>query len=273
MTRLDAKVVRRALGESTIARLATLEAFEEIDSTNSYLMRQAAPAPGQVHVAITDNQTSGRGRHGRTWLSPPGSGLCLSLAYTFAAQPGNLPALTLAVGLGVIEALERAGVDGVRLKWPNDLIADDGKLGGILTETLSQSSGATSVVTGVGINIDLGSHPSFDNGPDSLRHAVDLARLADEVPSANTLATHLIVGLVSTFGAYDERGFSGFQHRWSGKDWLRGRTVTVSTQHQEVTGVGAGIADDGALLVETSAGECCRISSGTVLDAGREAGE
>ena len=270
MTRLDAKAVRESLGESTIARLATFEAFEEIDSTNSYLMRQPAPLPGQVHVAVTDNQTSGRGRHGRTWLSPPGSGLCLSLAYTFAAQPGNLPALTLAVGLGVIEALEQAGVDGVRLKWPNDLIADDGKLGGILTETQSQSSGSTSVVSGVGVNIDLGDHPGFDTGPDSLRHAVDLARFAGEVPSANALATHLIAGLVSTFAAYDEHGFSGFQHKWPGRDWLRGRTVTVSSPHQEVTGIGAGIADDGALLVDTTAGERCRITSGTVLEAGRE---
>ena len=268
MTRLDAQIIRQSLGESTLARLGTFEAFDTIDSTNSYLMQQAAPSPGQVHVAVTDNQTHGRGRHGRTWLAPPGSGLCLSLAYTFSAQPGNLPALTLAVGLGVIEALEHAGVEGVRLKWPNDLIAGEGKLGGILTETQAQSSGVISVVTGVGVNIDLGDRAGFDTGPQALRSAVDLAHFAGEVPSASTLAAHLIGSLVSTFIDYDEHGFSGFRQKWRGKDWLRGRAVTVSTPHEQVTGIGAGIADDGALLVDTSAGQRCRITSGTVVDAG-----
>lgn len=270
MTRIDAQIVRRSLGESTIARLGTIEAFEEIDSTNSYLMQQAPPPPGQVRVAVTDNQTNGRGRHGRTWLSPPGSGLCLSLAYTFEAQPGNLPALTLAIGLGVIEALEHAGVAGVRLKWPNDLIADDGKLGGILTETHSRTSGAISVVTGVGVNVDLGSCPGFDAGAESLRRAVDLVSIANEVPSASALAAHLIAGLVSTFADYDALGFGGFHKQWPGRDWLRGRRVTVSTPRAQVTGIGAGVADDGALLLATSAGETRRVTSGTVLDAGPE---
>ena len=80
MNKLDADAIRQSLGELVSSRLAGLEAFPEIGSTNSYLMQQAAPAPGQVHVVVTDNQTQGRGRHGRTWQSPPGSGLCLSLA-------------------------------------------------------------------------------------------------------------------------------------------------------------------------------------------------
>ena len=273
MTRLDAQIVRQSLGETTVARLGTFEALGEIDSTNSYLMQQAPPPPGQVRVAITDNQTNGRGRHGRTWLSPPGSGLCLSVAYTFEAQPGNLPALTLAVGLGVIEALEHAGVAGVRLKWPNDLIAGNGKLGGILTETQSQAAGAISVVTGVGVNIDLGDCPGFDSGPESLHSAVDLVSIADEVPSGNALAAHLIAGLVATFADYDALGFGGFHKRWTGRDWLRGREVTVRTPLEQVTGIGAGVAGDGALLLALSDGRTCRITSGTVLAAGPESGE
>lgn len=153
--RLDSDVIRRSLDEATARRLEILEVFSEIDSTNTYLMQQPGPFPGQVRVAVTDNQTAGRGRHGRTWQSPAGSGLCLSMAYSFASSPADFPALTLAIGLGAISALQSLGVGGVQLKWPNDLIVMNGKLGGILTEAQTQSAGAVTVVTGIGLNVDL----------------------------------------------------------------------------------------------------------------------
>ena len=151
MSKLDADAIRASLGEAAGLRLEALELFPEIESTNSYLMQGAAPAAGAIRVALTDNQVAGRGRHGRTWQSPPGSGICLSMGYTFAAQPEKLPALTLAIGLGVIEALESIGIDGVALKWPNDLVADASKLGGILTEAQPLPGDAVHVVTGVGL--------------------------------------------------------------------------------------------------------------------------
>lgn len=268
MTRLDADAIRKSLGEIVSTRLATFELFAEIESTNTYLMQQAAPAPGQMHVVVTDHQTMGRGRHGRTWQSPPGSGLCLSLKYTFAQQPANLPALTLALGLGVIEALQSLGVHGVQLKWPNDLIADDGKLGGILTETQAQRSGAIAVVTGLGLNVDLGTELDFGTDTDWARRVVDLAGFASAVPQRGDLAARLIDGLAATFLEFEAGGFGSFASRWSGRDWLLGREVTVDTPQRQVTGIGAGIADDGALLVDTGDGPCSRITSGSVVMAG-----
>lgn len=268
MTSLDAEAIRGALGEAATVRLAEFEAFPEIDSTNSYLMQREGPAAGQIHVAISDNQINGRGRQGRTWQSPPGSGLCLSLAYTFAQQPGNLPALTLALGLGVIDALENLGVGGVQLKWPNDLIANDGKLGGILTETKSQKAGALTVVTGIGINVNLQEHPDLVVETDWARRVMDLVEIVDDMPSRDELAARLIDGLCTTFIDYEAQGFDGFVHKWKGHDWLLGREVTIETPHCQVTGVGAGVADDGALLVDTGEGMCSRITSGSVVMAG-----
>ena len=251
-----------------MSRLAGFEAFPEIDSTNTYLMQQPGPPPGQIHVVLTDNQTSGRGRHGRTWQSPPGSGLCLSLSYTFAAQPANLPALTLAIGVGVIEALENLGVGGVKLKWPNDLVANDGKLGGILTETQAQASGQITVVTGIGVNVDLREERDLCLETDWARSVADLAGITPQVPSANELAAQLIDGLCLTCVLFEEHGFDGYAHKWPERDWLYGREVTIDTPQRQVTGVGAGIADDGALLVDTGGGECSRITSGSVVLAG-----
>ena len=134
MTGLDIDRIHAAIGDATHEVLASLEVFDAIESTNSHLMQSPPPAAGFLHVVVTDNQTAGRGRHGRSWLTPPGSGLALSVAYTFARSPDHLPALTLATGVGAIRVLEALEIAGVQLKWPNDLIVNDGKLGGILIQ-------------------------------------------------------------------------------------------------------------------------------------------
>lgn len=268
MISLDADAIRSSLCEDVAARLFRFETFPEIASTNSYLMQQKAPPPGQACVAITDNQTNGRGRYGRTWQSPPGSGLCLSIAYTFATQPENLPALTLAIGLGVIDSLETLGVPGVQLKWPNDLIADNGKLGGILTETQGQAASGVSVVTGVGLNVDLQEKLDFGAETDSARHVTDLAGIVGQEPPRDVLAAQLIEGLCTTFIDYEAGGFGVFIRKWPDRDWLLGRELTIDTPNRQVAGVGVGIADDGALLVDTGSGAASRITSGSIVMAG-----
>jgi BirA family biotin operon repressor/biotin-[acetyl-CoA-carboxylase] ligase len=265
MNSLDVDVIRGAIGEAALARLDELEVFAEIGSTNSYLMQQPAPAQGKMRVAATDNQTAGRGRHGRTWQSPPGSGLCLSMAYTFASSPENLPALTLAIGLGVIESLGDLNICGVQLKWPNDLIVIDRKLGGILTEAQSAAGGAMTVVSGIGLNIDLAERIDLGLETNGALRIVDLKSHVDELPGRNRLAANIVAGLCRTFIDYETGGFSLFENRWSENDWLLGRELTIDSPQQEITGVGAGIANDGALLVDTLSGGIRRVTSGSVV--------
>ena len=260
MSRLDGQSIRRSLSDITNSRLDALEVFDEIASTNSYLMQQAPPAPGRLRVAVTDNQTQGRGRYGRTWHSPPGSGLCLSLAHAFAETPANLSALTLAIGLGVIDALEREDIRGVQLKWPNDLIAGDGKLGGILTETHAQVAQGVCVVTGVGLNIDI------DRGLDVAQPVADLASLVASPPSGDVLAAGLIDVLGDIFVDYAVSGFAPYLDRWSARDWLFRRAVIIDAPGPKTSGTCVGVDNDGALLLDTSAG-IVRVSSGTVMPA------
>jgi BirA family biotin operon repressor/biotin-[acetyl-CoA-carboxylase] ligase len=269
MTCLNPDVIRDSLDESVAGRLAAFETFEEIASTNSYLMDREAPSPGQFRVALTDNQVAGRGRHGRVWQSPAGSGLALSLAYTFAAQPANLAALTLAIGVGAIEALDRVGIGGVQLKWPNDLVADDGKLGGILTETQAQPDNAIKVVTGLGLNVELEPGIALKLASAGMGRVVDLAVIVDRLPCRNRLAAQLIASLGATFVGYESSGFSAYAGRWAQCDWLRGRELTVDTPQDRVAGFGAGIDEDGALLVSTASGDIRKVSSGTIVMTGR----
>jgi BirA family biotin operon repressor/biotin-[acetyl-CoA-carboxylase] ligase len=268
MIRLDPGAIRASLDAATVDRLAQLEVFEEIASTNTYLMEQAPPPPGWLRVALTDNQVAGRGRHGRVWQSPPGSGIAVSIGYTFARQPANLAALTLAIGIGVVEALGKVGVPGVQLKWPNDLIARDGKLGGIRTETQPLPRGAIMVVSGLGLNLALDHELAAVLASDGSRRVVDLAGLTDLPPCRNDLTAKLIESFRATFVTYETLGFSAFVGRWGQSDWLRDRELTVHGPHASLAGTGAGIAADGALLVTTATGDVCRITSGSVVVAG-----
>lgn len=267
MTTLDAEAITGFTSGAARDRLAQLKTFSEIESTNSYLMQVPGPVPGKISIAATTNQTAGRGRHGKTWQSPPGSGVCLSAAYTFTEQPKNLPALTLAVGLGAVTALESLGARGIQLKWPNDLVASDGKLGGILTEVQSQSAGAVTVVAGVGVNIRVDADIGTDASSDWALQIVDLKSICDEVPGHDEIAGRLTSCLLDAFVDYETNGFSTIAERWSKYDWLVGRQLLVETAQGNISGIGAGIAQDGALLVDTPEAGVQRVTTGSIIAA------
>ena len=268
MTQLSADAIRQIASPPARSKFASIDVFAEIDSTNSFLMQVPGPAPGKISIAVTSNQTAGRGRHGKIWLSPPGSGLCLSAAYTFASSPENLPALTLALGVGVIKALEALGAKDVELKWPNDLVARNGKLGGILTEVQQHSQGAVTVVTGVGVNLDLQTKLDFGLETDWARHVTGLKEICEIAPSHDEVAAQLSTYLLEAFTNYESSGFAAISDEWARYDWLFGREITIDTADRQFSGVGAGVADDGALLVDTPEAGIRRVTSGTIVIAG-----
>lgn len=267
MSRLEASHIHGHLSEETNARLDDLETFASIDSTNSYLMSQSAPAPGRFRVAIADEQTQGRGRHNRQWISPQGSGLYLSIAYSFANMPGHLPGLTLALGVGVIEALARLDVDGVSLKWPNDIVARDSKLGGILTEVHSGTSKHAVVVSGIGLNLNLPDDLELADASGWAHKPIDLAAITDAPPASGQLAGTIIESIQETCTVFESGGFAAFSQRWRNHDWLLGREITVDTPGRQVSGTAQGVDDEGALLIGNSSGQA-RIVSGSIVLAG-----
>lgn len=268
MTILDADSIRQNTSSAAQNRISSMRVFDEIDSTNTYLMHESAPAVGMMSVAVTNNQTAGRGRHGKTWQSPPGAGLCLSTSYTFASRPENLSALTLVIGLAATAVLEELGVDKVQLKWPNDLVANNGKLAGILAEVKEQSDTATTVVTGIGVNVDMPDELYGKAENEWTRHVVDLKSLCSLVPLHEQIAGALMTKFCNTFNQFETDGFGQFADKWAGRDWLLGREITVQTADRQVSGIGAGIAGDGALLLDTPDSGTRRITSGSVVLAG-----
>ena len=270
MSRLDATRIQQPLSELSATGLETLEVFSSIASTNSHLMAQPAPPVGRFRVAVADHQTSGRGRHDRRWVSAPGAGLCMSIAYTFDRSAAEIEGLTLAVGVGTVGALRQLDIDGVSLKWPNDIVARDGKLGGILTEVQAGGAGNATVVTGIGLNVSIVEPIEFETESRWAQRPVDLDSVSDEPPERELLAGTLVDHLYYALQRFDEVGLAGFVDEWRRHDWLLGREITVDMPGREVTGIAAGIDERGVLLVDTNNGQV-PVISGSIAVANREA--
>ena len=263
MSTIDSAVLRAALAPAVLSKMVQLEVFPEIDSTNAWLMAQPAPTAGAHRVAIADHQTSGRGRGGNRWLSAPGASLCLSIAHTFQGRPGNLAALTLAIGVAAVHALRDAGADDVKLKWPNDIVAGDGKLGGVLAESHNTAEGGATVVIGIGINLELPREilASVDSG--WAQSPVDLKIVLERGVSRESLAAGMITHVVDTLETFEGRGFDAFAETWRRYDWLLGRAITVEQTGGSLRGTASGIDDDGALLVREAAATT-RVIAGSI---------
>jgi BirA family biotin operon repressor/biotin-[acetyl-CoA-carboxylase] ligase len=250
---LDARRVTAEIASNRIKNLRGLELLFEVDSTNSRLLGAAPPPPATADVCMSELQHAGRGRLGRRWIAPFGSGLAMSLGWTCGDVVRTLPALSLGVGVAVARALKRAGAIGIALKWPNDICYADRKVGGVLIELRAEAGGPAHLVIGVGINVAL---------PVAARQEIEasgvlVAAVADAcqtLPSRNLIAGAILDELLSMLAQYERFGFGAFREAWSALDALKDRRVRVLMGETEIFGIARGVDLDGALLLDTEEG-------------------
>ncbi|HEX5421073.1 MAG TPA: biotin--[acetyl-CoA-carboxylase] ligase [Gammaproteobacteria bacterium] len=260
---LDADSLAAALRPVASRLVARLDLFAELGSTNSYLLSRV-PEPGRMNVCLAEFQNAGRGRRGRRWTAPFASGLCLSAGWQFAETPPELPALTLAIGVAARRVLERLASLRVALKWPNDLVWNDRKLGGILVETVTGAGGGCYAVAGLGLNVAL-PPASLREISDWPKGATDLkAAMGGSPPRRAVLAAALIESLAELFSTYGATGFSPYRGELAAADYLNGRRVSVASASEILRGTARGLDADGALRVEVAAGCYRRVVSGEV---------
>lgn len=239
---LDASTVLEGLAEE-FRELISLQVLDEIDSTNAEILRQIAAGVTGLPVTIADGQTLGRGRRGRPWRSPLGENLYLSIGLTFHGGFAALDGLSLVLGVAVAETLEKLGVPGVRLKWPNDIFLPEGKLGGVLVELQGElQEGVVRVVAGIGINVHMNRADDVDQPWASLA-----LRCPDGTWERNQIASALIRSLLETSAVFSEKGFGAFRDSWQSRDLFEGQRVVA--RGGEVSGVGCGIDGQGNYLV------------------------
>ena len=250
---LDPTKIREHLAREVRDRVAKIEAVWSIPSTNTALLGRPNPKAGTSEALLAEYQSAGRGRRGRAWLAPPGGAICLSLSWTFPEVPQDLGALGLVIGVCALRALTERGLEGARLKWPNDLLIGEKKLGGVLIELRAESAGPACVVIGIGLNVALGSSVLKDIASAGTA-ATDLASAGPATVSRNVVTAALISHCVRGLVEFERQGLKPFMEEWHAADALRGRPVNVSGAEGTARGLARGIDLHGALLVETPQG-------------------
>ncbi len=221
--------------ESPQSTRLKLDLFPSLDSTNQYLLNHIADGRSPWAV-LSEEQTAGRGRSGKSWHSTPGGSIALSLLWKFTSKAPVFSSLSIAVGVMIIAALKKIVPNGLTLKWPNDILYQSRKLAGILLETKGSA-----VVIGIGLNTNLASS--------SNKEWIGLSEIAEAPFSRNHIAGAIINQLLLQLPLYEAHGFRPFMSRFQEYDFLAGKKITLALPDKQIIGVATGINHQGELLL------------------------
>ena len=256
---LSERQLNDAVSDGSYKVKPVLSLHGSVTSTNELarLAAECGDATGRVFVA--EQQTQGRGRRGRQWVSPLGQNIYLSIVWGFDGGVQALEGLSLAVGVAVRRALESCGVNGLEFKWPNDLLWQKKKLGGILLEVLGDPAGFCQVVVGVGVNLNM----PCQAGKLIDQAWTDVNKIAAHPVARNKLTAVLVQELFSLLSDYHKCGFSTCREEWLCHDAYANQQVTLLLMDKSVQGTARGVNESGALLVEIN-GQLHAFSGGEI---------
>jgi BirA family biotin operon repressor/biotin-[acetyl-CoA-carboxylase] ligase len=242
---LSAQQIRDGLSLEVRGLISSIEVYNELASTSTF-MRETGVTQGRICLA--EKQRAGIGRRGRTWHSPLGTNIYMSLGWRFDATPAHLSGLTLGVGIKLAETLNAYAVVG--LKWPNDLYLHSRKLGGILVETRLVAEGSIEVIMGIGINTNMRNTTDIDQPWTSLcQH-----HPSQESIDRNKLVSELLENLLPFLNTFTETGHDYIVHHWPKFDLAYQQGVTVHLNGKQFLGIGAGIDDKFQFLLQQDHG-------------------
>jgi BirA family biotin operon repressor/biotin-[acetyl-CoA-carboxylase] ligase len=242
---LDAVQINRQLENA--ADNFHIEILDSAVSSNTLLLQRAAQQAPSGCVLAVEWQSGGRGRLGRTWHSGLGNALTFSLLWRFDCGLSGLSGLSLATGVAIMRALKALDISGGGLKWPNDVLAAEGKLAGILIEAQGDMLGPCAVVIGIGINIKL--------PQDMLQRidqpASDLAQLTDTPPNRNLLLATVLRELAQVMREFSKSGFTALRQEWENNHLYQNEIVQLMQPDAKiVTGIVRGVNHEGALMLD-----------------------
>jgi BirA family biotin operon repressor/biotin-[acetyl-CoA-carboxylase] ligase len=256
---LDSDRISTGIDLSTATWIDAIHVFHELDSTNNWLREQSLNGASSGTVCLAEMQQAGRGRRGRAWVSPFAANLYLSLLWRSSAGAAALGGLSLVTGIAVLRCLRALGVETAGLKWPNDILANNSKLAGILIDVVGESSGPCAVIIGVGVNVCM---PQLA-GTAIDQSWTDLQRLTGCGVSRNQLAASLLGQLLPAIAEFEAAGLQPFLEEWRRHDIVAGCQIDLHLPNEIVSGMACGIDEGGALLVDTVNGRR-RFASGEV---------
>ncbi len=237
-----------------------LHHFEVISSTNDHARELAEEGAGHGEVVIAESQTGGRGRRGRPWVSPPGLNAYFSVVLRPELPPARAPELTLLASVAICDALRQANVPAA-IKWPNDVLAGERKIAGILTELASEPERVHWAVVGIGVNVNA----AATDFPPELRELATSVLIERGAPAPRALfVAACLTALEDWLDRHAEEGFEPVRLAWRERSATLGRDVIVKTEGRDIQGRAEDVDETGALLVRTEQ-RLERILSGDVV--------
>ena len=236
---LDANLIQQQ------SRHKNVKVEQILDSTNQWLLDNVNTLEsGQVCIA--EYQISGRGRRGKRWVSPFASHLYFSYYKAFNLPLDKLSGLSLLIGIATLNALEALSIEGLKLKWPNDIYCQNKKLAGILIETAPSRSEMTKVVIGIGINVKMPPEQAvLIDQP-----LIDLAEISHQKVDRNALSALLIQELDKLLPIFEEEGLAPFIKQWLNYDHFIDQPINLLIGDKVESGICRGINEQGALLLD-----------------------
>ncbi|MFT5419389.1 MAG: BirA family biotin operon repressor/biotin-[acetyl-CoA-carboxylase] ligase [Candidatus Endobugula sp.] len=230
------------------AELSAVDVLLETASTNAVAASHVFSSAAKGYACLAEYQQAGRGRRGRQWVSPFGHNIYLSVVWQFDGGVAQLEGLSLAVGVVVANVLAGFGLSDAQLKWPNDILLQGRKLGGVLLEMSGDPAGVCQVVVGIGLNVRMPADAAIDQ---------PWASIAEQLPniSRNQLAAELLNQLAEMLASFHLKGFSAYRDTWQDLDAYVGRSVVVTSGQRALEGVAAGVCDNGALRLQADGEE------------------
>lgn len=258
---LHSKDIKKYISPKHRNRIDAIEVFEQIGSTNDYLLEKAKSSSGEIRVCLAEQQSGGKGRLGRKWVSPFGANIYLSFLFPFSKDASELAGLSLVVGTLIADTLSELGIKkDIGLKWPNDIWWKGRKLGGILIETSGEAHGVNHAVIGIGLNVRM---PERE-GKRISQPWVDIREINEAVADRNKIVGLLIDALIKGLLLFEEKGFSAFYDRFCELDVLVNQPVSLETPLGTVKGIACGIDKQGRFILEDQAEKRRVFSAGDI---------
>jgi BirA family biotin operon repressor/biotin-[acetyl-CoA-carboxylase] ligase len=238
-----------------------IRVFQQTTSTNDIVEKLARDGVKEGVVVFAESQTGGRGRMGRSWVSPPGKGLWLSVLLRPSLRPHEATRLMVASAVAIHRAIESSTGLRPEIKWPNDLLLAGKKVGGILTELSAELDRVRYIILGIGINVNFG----VNDFPAELRKVATSLKLQAGRPlSRAEIAVAILRELDQAYEAVVGGKFPELATEWEGRCSTLGRQVTIRVGDREITGRAEALGEEGALLLRTEHGHLERITGGDV---------
>ncbi len=238
--------------------------FRKVASTNDFAKEKASEGAGEGTLVIAEEQTRGRGRQGRRWVSPPGTGLWFSLVLRPGISPIEASGITPIAAVSAANAIEEVTGLPARIKWPNDILIGGKKACGILTELGSEPGASHYVVVGIGINVNTSSFPEeIEDKATSLKES-----LGREVSRTEVLARTIGEFEKFYFDFIETKSLARVLTAYREKSATIGKRVEIAVKDGVLKAEAVDIADDGGLLIKKDDGEVLKINSGEVTLGG-----